>query len=77
MRTQRRRENARDDLERRAAELQELEADLRDVLADLVEEWTEVAQQVEQMRIGLERDDIDVDEVALAWIPRHRTRRGR
>ncbi|MEZ4501110.1 MAG: DUF87 domain-containing protein [Dehalococcoidia bacterium] len=68
-RTAQRLENAQDELGRRAEELEELEADLQDDLADLVEHWDEVAAKVEPMTIGLERDDVTVDEVALVWIP--------
>jgi len=68
-RTKQRLENAQDDLGRRAEELEEIEADLEEDLADLVEHWDEIASRIETLEVGLERDDVSVDEVALAWIP--------
>ena len=68
-RTKQRLENAEDELGRRAEDLEELEADLQEDLADLVEHWEGVAAQIETIEVGLERDDVSVDEVALAWIP--------
>jgi hypothetical protein len=68
-RTQQRLENARDEVGRREDELKEIEADLQDDLADLVDHWDGIAEEVERLEVGLERDDVEVDEVALAWIP--------
>jgi hypothetical protein len=68
-RTQQRLDNARDEVGRREDELKEIETDLQDDLADLVDHWDGVADQVERLEVGLERDDVDIDEVALAWIP--------
>ncbi|MQA01073.1 MAG: DUF87 domain-containing protein [Dehalococcoidia bacterium] len=68
-RTRQRLENAQEAFGRKAEELEDIEADLQDDLADLVERWEEVAAQVERLQVGLERDDVDVDEVALAWLP--------
>ena len=68
-RTQQRLEGAQSDVERRQDELEDIEADLHEDLADLVERWDTVAEQIEPLRIDLEQDDVSVDEVALAWIP--------
>lgn len=68
-RTKQRLEGAQSEMERRAEELEDLETDLQDDLVDLVERWNEVAEQVEPFRIGLEQDDVSIDEVALAWVP--------
>jgi predicted nuclease with TOPRIM domain len=68
-RTKQRLEGVQSELERRTEELEDLEADLQDDIADLVDRWDEVAGKIEAMPVGLERDDLTVDEVALAWIP--------
>ena len=53
-----------------------LEADLQDVEAELVEELTEIdarwraaAAEIEPMSIGLEKTDVKVTHLALAWLP--------
>ena len=51
-------------------ELQELENDLMDDLREIVAEWSDKAGEIEKVDIGLEKNDIHVDEVALLWIPR-------
>lgn len=68
-RTKQRLEGVQSELERRTEELEDLEADLQDDIADLVERWDEAAGKIEAMPVALERDDFTVDEVALAWIP--------
>ncbi|HEU5081699.1 MAG TPA: DUF87 domain-containing protein [Acidimicrobiales bacterium] len=56
-------------LEQRGAELADLEAELVDALADIEAEWTERAEQVEAVEIGLEKSDIDVRQVTFVWLP--------
>ncbi|MFP5488059.1 MAG: ATP-binding protein, partial [Acidimicrobiia bacterium] len=50
-------------------QLEELEAELADEVADIDARWSGAATQVERMAISLERSDVDVSELALAWLP--------
>ncbi|GMU40248.1 MAG: hypothetical protein AMXMBFR23_11140 [Chloroflexota bacterium] len=68
-RTRQRLEGVQSDLERRTEELEEIEADLQDDLADLVEEWEEKAAAVEPLTLALEQDDVTVQDLKVAWIP--------
>ena len=43
-----------------------MEADLLDELAELNDLWEERAHQIETVEIGLEKNDVSVDEVACA-----------
>jgi hypothetical protein len=60
-------------IENRIAEknlaLEDLEADLRQAVVDIDEEWNEKAQAIEPLEISLEKNDINVDEVGLLWFP--------
>lgn len=49
--------------------LEQLDADLAQELKDLVAEWESKSRQIENLEIGLERNDIKVDGLLLAWIP--------
>ncbi len=49
--------------------LEQLDADLSKELDDLVTDWDEKSRQIEDVAIGLERNDITVDALVLAWIP--------
>ncbi len=51
-------------------ELQELEDELMDDLREIVADWSDKAREIEKVDIGLEKNDIHVDEIALLWIPR-------
>ncbi len=53
-----------------ADEIQAMEDDLVEQLAAIDEAWAEKAQQIDTMAIGLEKNDIDVDELTLVWVPR-------
>lgn len=68
-RTEQRLRNAKDDVLEREEQLEALEDDLRDDVADIVEKWDAIAEVIEERPVGLERDDVAVDEVALAWLP--------
>lgn len=47
-----------------------LEQRLADELTDIDARWQEVAAEIEEITVGLERDDIDVTDVALVWVRR-------
>ncbi|MBX2826185.1 MAG: DUF87 domain-containing protein [Gammaproteobacteria bacterium] len=49
---------------------EELEEELSEDLMEIQDEWSEKATEIERVRIGLEKTDIGIDDVALVWIPR-------
>jgi hypothetical protein len=49
--------------------IEELAEELEEELEDLATEWEDKARAIEQLDIGLERTDISVKEIILAWIP--------
>ena len=40
-----------------------------DELAEIEAGWADVADQVEEVEVGLEKNDIDVRQLALIWVP--------
>ena len=67
---ERRLRTAEDRAETKSAELLDLEAELEEEVAEISEQWDEKAGAIEAFEIGLEKNDITVDEVAVVWIPR-------
>ncbi len=51
-------------------ELAELENEMILDLEEINDRWEEIGQEIESVEVGLEKNDIHVDEVALVWIPR-------
>jgi hypothetical protein len=56
-------------VEAQTMELGDLEAELLDELADIEARWAEVADQVEDVEIGVRKNAIDVRDLALIWLP--------
>lgn len=56
-------------VEAKTVELADLEAELVDELAEIDAGWADVAEQVEEVEVGLEKNDIDVRQLALIWVP--------
>ena len=56
-------------VERLTAELDQLEADLAEEVTSIDAVWMERATKNETMEIGLERNDVKVVQLALAWVP--------
>ncbi len=52
-----------------SAEIEELEAELREELEDINDRWETRGDAIEPVEIGLEKNDIDVVELVLLWIP--------
>ena len=50
-------------------ELAELEDDFQREVADIAARWDDVAADIEAVEVGLERSDIEVQEVAVVWVP--------
>ncbi|MCB0215028.1 MAG: DUF87 domain-containing protein [Chloroflexi bacterium] len=60
-------------VEKRDAKQEEIEAietELAEEITAIDARWRDLAQAIEALAIGLERNDVDVDEVALVWLPR-------
>jgi hypothetical protein len=60
-------EQAVGDVDRLKKELADLSAELEDQAADLEARWRESAKQVEVIPVGLERDDVQVEEMGILW----------
>ena len=59
------RERVTDEVE----DLEELEADLADAVAEISAEWEDKAADIETVEIGLEKSDVSVEDLILVWIP--------
>ena len=54
---------------RLADQLAELEADAATDIAEIAEKWDTLAEKVTTLEVGLERTDVKITQLALAWIP--------
>lgn len=50
-------------------QLTELEGELADEIAEIEARWTDASTQVESVQISLERSDVAVTQLVLAWLP--------
>jgi hypothetical protein len=66
-RIQERLETAEAKVADKADDIEELEADLADDILEITTEWEDKGENVEQLDIGLEKTDIAVRELRLAW----------
>ena len=48
---------------------EELEETLMEDLQQIQQEWSDTAAQISTVSVGLEKADIDVDEIMLVWVP--------
>jgi hypothetical protein len=60
-------ERAASEVDRLKQELGELNAELEDKAAELATRWREMAGQIEAFAVGLERDDVRVEETGILW----------
>ena len=67
---QRKVDAATDRVEAKVAEYEVLQEEFQDEVADLVAEWDQKATDIEEVTIGLEKNDITVSDTVLVWIPR-------
>lgn len=67
-RLQERLETAEAKVSDKADDIAELEADLADDILEITDEWEDKAGNIEPVEIGLEKSDISVRELRLAWI---------
>jgi hypothetical protein len=70
-------ERARDDVTTLHAQLQDLESELREEIARVSGEFEQPDRDIEALSIVPRKSDINVDRVALAWVPCHVTPDGR
>ena len=50
-------------------EIADLESELESEVATLTAEWSTKANTMMTMRVGLEKTDVKVTQICLAWIP--------
>ena len=62
-------EAARNKVDRLQAELEELEAELAEELTEIDERWMQAAREVTTVQVALERTDVKVTQLVLAWLP--------
>ena len=67
---QRKVDAATDRVEAKIAEYEVLQEEFQDEVADLVAAWDEKATDIEEITIGLEKNDITVADTVLVWVPR-------
>lgn len=61
--------SAQNRVEEAGEKIYDREVELEDELTEIGNKWMMVAAEVETLEIGLEKTDINVDEVVLAWLP--------
>jgi hypothetical protein len=69
VRTRERLDTAEEKAETKQAEIETLERELAAELVAIADKWDGLAGEIETLAIGLERSDVQVDEVALVWLP--------
>ncbi len=67
--TEARLRTAEDKLGDKLAAIQDAEQALYDEVAAINDEWEDKAAEIEAVEIGLEKQDIDVTDVVLVWLP--------
>ena len=50
-------------------DMADLEQDLIEELEEINDRWEDLAAEIEPFEVGLEKDDIQVDDITLVWIP--------
>lgn len=68
-RTEERLESARARVSDELAEMEELEEDLARDITDIVSTWNDRATELEEVDIPLEKSDVSVRNLSLAWVP--------
>jgi hypothetical protein len=67
--TQQRLESVTAKADDKQLELEQLEDELAEAIQAATDKWDDLATQIETVDIGLEKTDIRVDPIALAWLP--------
>ena len=50
-------------------DIDELERDVAQEVAEIAAEWADKAADIETIEIGLEKSDVSVDSLSLVWVP--------
>ena len=66
---ERRLQKAHDKVTDEVEDLDELEADMAEDLAEITETWADKAADIETMEIGLEKTDVSLTDLRLVWVP--------
>jgi esterase/lipase len=69
IRTQERLRCAEEKKEEKERELEELEDKLAEEISQISDRWKVAADQIEEIKIPLEKADVDVEEMSVLWIP--------
>ena len=67
---QRKVDAATDRVEAKVAEYEVLQEEFQNEVSDLVAAWDEKATDIEEVAIGLEKNDITIADTILVWVPR-------
>ncbi|MGI9646844.1 MAG: helicase HerA-like domain-containing protein [Ilumatobacteraceae bacterium] len=60
---------AENKLERLSEDLEELELDIEEDVTEIDAKWMETAKEVTTITVGLEKTDVKVTQLVLAWVP--------
>lgn len=69
MRSKERLRTAEEKMAEKEIELQQLEDRLMQDITKISNNWKSAAVQIEEVKISLDKTDVDVDEVSVLWIP--------
>lgn len=69
MRSRERLRTAEEKMAEKEIELQQLEDRLMQDITKISNNWKSAAVQIEEVKISLDKTDVDVDEVSVLWIP--------
>ena len=62
-------QTAQQKVQGREEDLRQLEQEVLKEVQEIDRRWQEQADQIDELRIGVEAADVDVDELAVVWIP--------
>ena len=69
VRTQERLRSAQEAQSEKTDALDDLETELARDVTEITDKWDDAAASIETLKIGLEKTDIAVEQVALVWVP--------
>jgi len=67
--SQERQESQENKIERLTDDLVDLEAELADELTEIDARWMEIGKEIDTLSVGLEKTDVKVTQISLAWMP--------
>ncbi len=60
-------ESAKEKLAIKATQIDELEIELQNDITEINDKWESAAADIETIEVGLERDDVSIDDIRLFW----------